>query len=167
MSDPYRPPRAALTDSRVDPASSIARGAVPTWILIFAALGLNHLAATYIMPLLFQVVHAPLLNRYRAGILFEFLASPYSFFSFSLTIALVLHTIIIYGAWSLSRGRRLSFVILIGLMLALDDIVFGAWSALATSPPLWYVLGFPAITAAAVAISYAWARRTARTPAAT
>jgi hypothetical protein len=145
----------------VNTTPSVARMAVPEWILIVAALSLNYLVATEIVPILRQILYQLLfMLLYRLERFFPYLISPYFIFLIGLTIALVLQTILIYGAWAVSRTRRLSFVILIGTLLALETVASRSWIYSSGDPTFWYVLAFPLITAIATAISYARARKT-------
>lgn len=133
---------------------------VPEWIVIPAALGLEYFIAAEIAPyrMFLNGAMFSLLDSWDKDLFFRHITVfPWVFTFVYFTIMSVLQTLLIFGAWALSRGRRLSSVLVIGLLLLLKTSVF-QWLEPGKPTASPAVLVAPIFTAIAVGIAYAWAR---------
>ena len=165
MTDPVDSPRAVLSDARFATAPPVTRRGIPDWMLVPIVLLLDLFIATQITPILLRIV-AQVLNV----LLFSLSRSLYDafipFFStgiflIGLTITLLFQLALIYGVWLFSRGRRLSTIVIIGILLILESTALRWWSTDQRST-FWLEFAVPLFTATAAAIAYGRAKRTAR-----
>ena len=145
-------------------ALPVGRMGAPEWIVIPAALALEYFIAAEIAPyrMFLNAAMFSLLDSWDQDLFFRQITVFTWVFTFVyLAILSALQTLLIFGAWLLSRARRLSSVLVIGALLLIKTSAF-QWSGPDGPPAFSFQFAALTFTAIAVGIAYAWARAVLR-----